>query len=125
MTLLASHSGGGSRWRTYYARGVLQRDALPFYRVMAYLTGVFLIVLCVAMFVRYGPPADPSMSHVVSPIHGWLYVIYLVAVGMLVYQRGWKGGRAVPIALAGTIPFASFFAERYVVRKAREEMRVR
>jgi integral membrane protein len=92
---------------------------------MAYVTGVFLIVLCVAMFVRYGPPGDPSMSQLVSPIHGWLYVVYLVAAGLLVYQRGWKGTRAVLIAAAGTIPFASFFAERYVVKKAREEARVR
>ncbi len=65
------------------------------------------------------------MSEVVSPIHGWLYVIYLAATGWLVYQRGWKGTRAVLIALAGTVPFASFAAERYVVKNAREEQRVR
>lgn len=92
---------------------------------MAYLTGVLLVVLCVAMYVRYGPPDDPSLSQVVSPIHGWLYVLYLVATGLLVYQRAWKGTRAVLIALAGTVPLASFFAERYVVTKAREESRVR
>ncbi|WP_106537505.1 DUF3817 domain-containing protein [Haloactinopolyspora alba] len=92
---------------------------------MAYITGVFLLVLCVAMVVRYGPAGDPTMSHIVSPIHGWFYVIYLVATGMLVYQRNWKPSWAVLIALAGTIPFASFVAERFVVTKARETQRVR
>lgn len=92
---------------------------------MAYVTGVFLLVLCVAIFVRYGPPGEPTMSHVVSPIHGWLYVIYLVATGLLAYQRGWKAARTVLIALAGTIPFASFVADRYVVTKVRVEERVR
>ncbi|TDC49657.1 DUF3817 domain-containing protein [Jiangella ureilytica] len=92
---------------------------------MAYVTGVVLLVLCVAIFVRYGPPGDATMSRTVSPIHGWLYVIYLVATGLLVHQRGWKASWAVLIALAGTVPFASFVAERFVVRKARETQRVR
>lgn len=97
-----------------------RRDALPFYRVMAYVTGVVLLLLCVAIFVRYGPPGDETMSTIVAPIHGWLYVIYLIATGVLVYQRGWKNSWAILIALAGTVPFASFIAERFVVRKARE-----
>ncbi len=92
---------------------------------MAYVSGVFLLVLCVAMFIRYGPPDDPSMSAVVSPIHGWLYVVYLIAVGLLAYQRRWTGWAVGLIALAGTVPLASFFAERYVVKRARVEARVR
>lgn len=92
---------------------------------MAYVTGVVLITLCVAIFVRYGPPGDPAMSRIVSPIHGWLYVIYLVATGLLARQRQWQPKTAVLIALAGTVPFMSFVAERYVVRKARETARVR
>jgi integral membrane protein len=103
----------------------VKRDALPFYRVMAYVTGVFLLLLCVGMFLRYGPADDPTLSSIVAPLHGWLYVIYLVATGLLVYQRQWPNGQAVLIALAGTVPFASFFAERYVVTKAREHGRVR
>jgi integral membrane protein len=99
-------------------QSLTSRDALPFYRVMAYVTGVMLLVLCAAIYVRYGPADDPAMSEVVSPIHGWLYVIYLVSVVLLVRQRQWTPGRIVLIALAGTVPFASFFAERYVVKHA-------
>lgn len=103
----------------------MRRDALPFYRVMAYTTGVFLLVLCVGMILRYGPVDDPTLSQIVAPIHGWLYVVYLVATGLLVYQRRWPNVQAVLIALAGTIPFASFVAERYVVKRAAEHGRVR
>lgn len=103
----------------------MKRDALPLYRVMAYVTGAFLLLLCVGMYLRYGPAGDATLSGLVAPLHGWLYVIYLVATGLLVYQRRWPNGQAVLIALAGTIPFASFFAERYVVKKARERGRVR
>ncbi len=103
----------------------MRKDALPFYRVMAYITGVCLLLLCVAMVLRYGPAGDPTMSQIVSPIHGWFYVIYLIATGLLAYQRDWKAARSVVIALAGTVPVASFVAERFVVRKARETQRVR
>lgn len=103
----------------------MRRDVLPFYRVMAYLTGIFLLLLCVGMYLRYGPPDDPTLSQSVSVVHGWLYVVYLITVVILAYQRAWKAGYAVLIALAGTIPFASFVAERNVVRKAREAQRVR
>lgn len=103
----------------------MRRDALPFYRVMAYVTGVFLLLLTVAMVLRYGPADDPTLSGIVAPIHGWLYVIYLIATGLLVYQRQWPNGQAILIALAGTIPFASFVAERFVVKKAQEHDRVR
>lgn len=103
----------------------MKRDALPFYRVMAYVTGVFLLLLCVGLVVRLGPAQDATLSTVVAPLHGWLYVVYLVATGLLVYQRQWKPSWAILIALAGTVPFASFVAERFVVKKARETARVR
>lgn len=96
----------------------MRRDALPFYRVMAYATGVCLLALCAAMIIRYGPADNPTLSRVVAPIHGWLYVVYLVATGLIVYQRRWNAKWAILIALAGTVPFASFAAERFVVRKA-------
>lgn len=92
---------------------------------MAYVTGVFLLLLCVGLILRLGPAQDDTLSTVVAPLHGWLYVVYLIATGFLVYQRQWKASWAVSIALAGTIPFASFFAERFVVKKARETQRVR
>lgn len=103
----------------------MRKDALPFYRVMAYVTGVFLLLLCVGLVLRLGPAQSDTLSAVVAPLHGWLYVVYLVATGLLVYQREWKASWAILIALAGTIPFASFAAERFVVKKARESQRVR
>lgn len=104
---------------------MVRRDALPYYRVMAYLTGVFLLVLTVGVVLRYGPSDDPTLSQTVAPIHGWLYMIYLFATGWLIHQRQWKPGQAILIALAGTVPFASFVAERFVVKKARTSASVR
>ena len=101
----------------------MKRDALPFYRVMAYVTGVWLILLVIGMILRYGF-GDPTMSSTVAPVHGWLYVIYLLATLLLTRQRGFTAGFAILTALAGTIPFASFVAERKVTRKAQQTARV-
>ena len=84
---------------------------------MAYATGVLLLVLVlVAMPVKYLGGND-HLVEVIGPMHGWLYFFYLVTAFTLAYQVRWPLGKAVLIALAGTVPFASFAAERAVVRQ--------
>ena len=55
------------------------------YRVMAYITGVVLMVLC---FV--GIPLQlagyPALVNVVGTVHGILYIIYLVAAALLAWK---------------------------------------
>jgi integral membrane protein len=106
--------------RTEVSRGVLLR-----YRVMAWATGVLLLVLVlVAMPMKYLGD-DPELVEVVGPVHGWLYLLYLIAAFMLAYQRRWGLGRSVLVLLAGTVPFASFVAERAVVAEVRSDGGVR
>lgn len=94
--------------------GVLTR-----YRVMAWVTGVLLLVLVfVAMPLKYIGD-DDRMVAVVGVMHGWLYMAYLVTAFMLAYRLRWSLGRTVLLLLAGTIPFMSFVAERRVVHEVR------
>lgn len=95
----------------------MSRGALLRYRVMAYVTGAMLLVLVlVAMPLKYVGD-DPTWVEVVGPIHGWLYFLYLVTAFWLAYQVRWPIGKTVLVLLAGTIPFASFVAERVVTRE--------
>ncbi|NYI06497.1 DUF3817 domain-containing protein [Allostreptomyces psammosilenae] len=89
------------------------------YRAMAYATGVMLLLLCVAMVIRYGLDGGDTMSAIISPIHGFLYMVYLVTTVMVGLRLNWGVGKMVLIALAGTIPVCSFVAERRVVAEAR------
>jgi integral membrane protein len=90
------------------------RAALKRYRVIAYVVGVMLLVLVfVAMPMKY-LGGDPSAVDVVGPLHGFLYVIYLLGAFDLARRVRWSLGRMVMVALAGTIPFLSFYAERKV-----------
>jgi integral membrane protein len=90
------------------------RAALKRYRVIAYVVGVMLLVLVfVAMPLKYLGD-DPSAVNVVGPLHGFLYVVYLLGAFDLARRVRWSLGRMVMVALAGTIPFLSFYAERKV-----------
>ena len=88
------------------------RGALTRYRVIAYIVGVMLLVLLfVAMPLKYLAD-DPSAMDVVGPLHGFLYVIYLLGTFDLFRRVRWPLPRLILMALAGTIPFLSFYAER-------------
>jgi len=91
--------------------------ALTRYRVMAYVVGVWLIVLVlIAVPLKYLADS-PGMVQVVGPIHGFLYMVYLVTVLDLAFRARWSPVRTVLVMLAGTIPFLSFVAERRVSRE--------
>jgi integral membrane protein len=81
--------------------------------VLAWVTGIALLVLTVAVVVRL-TTGDARLSHAVAPIHGWLYFAYFVVSFALAYRYRWPLGRSALVLVAGTIPFASFVAERRV-----------
>jgi integral membrane protein len=89
--------------------------ALTRYRVIAWIVGVMLLLLTlVAMPMKYFGDNDLGVA-VVAPAHGWLFVVYLIAVGDLARRVEWRVTRILLVALAGTIPFLSFVMERKVV----------
>jgi integral membrane protein len=97
------------------------RGPLLRYRVLAYVVGVGLVVLtCVGVPMQVWGHND-AVATVVGIAHGYLYMIYVVLVFLLARKAHWSIGRTVLIILAGTIPFLSFVAERFVTRWVRTE----
>jgi hypothetical protein len=115
------------------------KSALKFYRVTSYITGTFLLLLCLEMLVRYGLGFDLilggtngllvlesrgvdgsglsgtglNISTAVLIVHGWLYVAYLFGDFRMWTLYRWSFTRFVIIALGGVVPFLSFFTERH------------
>ncbi|GAA2399774.1 DUF3817 domain-containing protein [Streptomyces glaucosporus] len=89
------------------------------YRVMAYVTGVLLILLCLGMIGKYLLELDgaETFTYVVSLAHGWLYVLYLVFAFDLCLKAKLPVPRLLWVLLAGTIPTAAFFVERGLARR--------
>jgi len=99
------------------------RGALARYRVMAIVTGVMLLLLCVELILRY--VVDVSWIDAVKWIpyaHGWIYVIYLVTVVDLWSKMRWTFGRLVAQVLAGVVPVMSFIVEKRVHRDAEAKL---
>ena len=91
--------------------------ALRRYRVMAWVTGVFLLVLVVEMTVKYAvQPGDDVMRWIawIPFAHGWIYVVYLVTVIDLWATMRWGLGRLAAMVLGGVVPVMSFVVERLV-----------
>ena len=94
--------------------GALQR-----YRVIANVVGVVLVVfILIAVPLRY-LGGEPRLSETISPVHGFLYVVYLAATVDLARRAGWTVRRTLLVALAGTVPFLSFVVERRMTREVR------
>ena len=94
--------------------GALQR-----FRVIANVVGVVLVVfILVAVPLRY-LGGEPRLSHTISPIHGFLYIVYLAATVDLARRADWSVLRTLGVMLAGTVPFLSFVVERRTTRGLR------
>lgn len=95
--------------------------ALIRYRVIAYIVGVGLLLLVgVGMPLEYLAD-NKAVVAIVGPLHGFLYIVYLVLAFDLARRAGWSLGRTALVMLAGTVPFVSFYAERRVTRWINEE----
>jgi len=117
------------------------RSALKFYKLMAYLTGIMLLLLCVELIARYvfgvslyaggtdaltGRPfgfglagSDPkgviggvNLSVMVLIVHGWMYVVYLISDFRLWSLMRWPFTKFILLALGGVVPLMSFIVEK-------------
>jgi integral membrane protein len=98
------------------------RNALIRYRVMAYVVGTLLIVLTlVGLPLKYIYGNDTVVLWTAIP-HGWLYMVLLITAFDLGRRAKWSIWRLLAIALAGTIPFLSFVAERSATKDVKAKL---
>jgi integral membrane protein len=86
------------------------------YRVMAYVTGVVLIVLCF-VGIPLQVAGHPAVASDVGLAHGILYIIYLVCAWLLARGLRLAAKPTVIMLLAGTVPVMTFIVERWVTRR--------
>lgn len=84
-------------------------SALLRYRVLAWFTGLWLVLLTAEMIAKYGFGMDPPSW--IAVVHGWAYFAYLLVTADLAVKVRWPIGRTIGTLLAGTIPLLSFFVE--------------
>jgi integral membrane protein len=91
------------------------RGALIRYRIMAWIVGVGLILVFTG--IPFQAAGHPGFENVIGPIHGTLYIIYLIAGADLARRAHWTLGRIVMVVVAGFVPFLAFIVERKVTHQ--------
>ncbi|MFI9582335.1 DUF3817 domain-containing protein [Streptomyces sp. NPDC052236] len=95
----------------------MKQSVLSRYRVMAYVTAVWLLVFTVAIIAKYGFEVGDTM--LISQVHGVLFIIYVVFAFDLGSKAKWPFGKLLWVLAAGCIPVASFFVEPKITREIR------
>jgi integral membrane protein len=96
------------------------KTPLARFRTMAIICGVNLLLLAfLYMPLKYMTDFIETNSFLIAiPIaHGYFYIVYILTVLQLSVQKKIKFMTMVALVLAGTIPFASFVAERKIVQQ--------
>ena len=89
------------------------------YRIMAYVTGVVLMVLCFVGIPLQLAAHNNFVVNYVGTTHGILYMIYIGVAYWMTRRVGMKltSPSTVIVLLAGTIPVLTFVVERWVTRR--------
>lgn len=91
------------------------RGAFSRYRIMAFVTGGMLLLLCLEMLLKYVVQVngfgEPVIGSWVAFVHGWIYVVYAVTVFDLWSRMRWSFGRIVVLVAGGVAPVLSFVME--------------
>jgi integral membrane protein len=92
------------------------RTAALRYRVMAYITGVLIIVVCFAGIPLQVAAHNTFIVNDIGTIHGVLYIVYIIFAYILAQKLKMKIGPTVLLLLAGTVPIMTFFVERWMMK---------
>jgi integral membrane protein len=108
--------------------------SLTRYRVLAYATGCFLLLLTLHVIVQWRQSVGDNIAFTdalglgkwlpggefwIPAGHGWLYLAYVVASLDLWMRTRLPFFRMLLVVLAGTVPGMSFVAERWVTSRVR------
>ena len=89
-------------------------------RIVARIEGVTLLTL-----IGLAVPAKHLLGwadgvHIMGPIHGIVFVTYLVLLAEAVAAGGWRGAEIARTVGLSLVPFGPFFNDGLIARKAAE-----
>jgi integral membrane protein len=93
------------------------RAAVLRYRVMAYITGVLIIVVVFVGIPLQVWGHNTVIVNQVGTVHGVLYLVYIVFAFLLAGKLRMKPKPTVLLLLAGTVPVMTFVVERWMRRQ--------
>ena len=84
------------------------------FRTVALLEAISYLALLVATFVKR-VIEGPDLVPVLGPIHGILFLAYLLLTLLVREEQGWTVGQTLIVLIASAIPFGAFVVNARMV----------
>ena len=81
------------------------------FRYVAIAEASSWLLLIIATVVKYGADG-PDLAPILGPIHGLLFVAYVLMALTLRAAAGWDGRTTIIVLACSIIPFGGYFVER-------------
>jgi integral membrane protein len=91
----------------------MTRNPRPLFRVVATAEAVSWLGLLAGMFVKWVLHGSQAGVHVFGPIHGTVFLLYLVAVLVAGRRFAWDTRTSLLAVVAAFPPFATLVFERW------------
>jgi integral membrane protein len=88
-------------------------------RLIGYIEGISLLILIfIAVPLKYRA-GDPSLTKLMGPIHGALFILFIFNTLSVAIEQKWKFKETTwKVLLACFIPFGTFYIDRKILSKA-------
>ncbi|MEJ7818020.1 MAG: DUF3817 domain-containing protein [Thermoleophilaceae bacterium] len=84
-------------------------------RLVAVAEATSFLALLVATYVKHAHDAPIGVS-ILGPIHGALFVAYVVLALMVFKPAGWSLATGIGVLVGAVVPFGGFVVDRKVLR---------
>jgi integral membrane protein len=85
------------------------------FRLVALAEAVSYLALLVATIVKRGFEG-PDYVSILGPIHGVLFLAYLLLALLVREEQGWTGWQTIIVIVASAVPFGAFVVNSRMVR---------
>lgn len=88
------------------------------FRYVALAEATSFLALLVASYVKNTGGSELGVK-VLGPIHGLLFVVYVLMVWQLHTEAGWTGKQTFWILVGAVLPFGGYVVDRWLQRRER------
>ena len=119
---MKSHPAAGPTWAEASGNiaGVNPRTVATAFRAVAIAEAISWIGLLAGMFVKYVPETSEIGVKIFGPIHGAIFVVYVVLAVVASRVLRWSPGTTLLALVASVPPLATVWFERRVTRSGNQ-----
>ena len=101
---------------TNYLAINLLRSPIGRLRLLGIVEGLSLLLLITVAVPRKHWYGDPSLVRVLGPLHGLLFLLYLLSTLRIGVEQQWRFAQTTwKVLLASVVPFGTFYVEHKIL----------